>query len=377
MAQILSIPFGRGSDGDYVPGSSADQTQTRATCTGTSGTTSLSATGSFSAGQLIFIHQTRGTGAGQWELNRVASYGGGTITTQLQLSYTYASGAQVIVVPEYSSVTINNAIQISAPAWDGSTGGWLVFACEGLFKINSGGSIWSSGRGFRGGLGGSDYGLNTTGQQGESSVGAGSQSYTANGNGGGGANRRETNEQGHGGAGGAHATDGTDGQQSGTGTWVNEYGRKGVAGTPTNDATLVSMTFGGAGGGGGIGDTSGQQAYGDGGNSAGGIFIIAKEFVCEGSVTLAGANGVNGSADQGSGGGGAGGPFLGKFKKATLGTNLITAPGGSGGTGVASGGNGSVGRIRIEAGTITGTTNPTFSQLLGGIKYLGALGPSA
>jgi hypothetical protein len=48
---------------------------------------------------------------------------------------------------------------------------------------------------------------------------------------------------------------------------------------------------------------------------------------------------------------------------------LITATGGSGGT---SAGSGSVGRIRIEACSRTGTTNPLASESVGGFSYCGS-----
>jgi len=81
--------YGDGSDGDLTISSNTTWSPTQASCSGSSGTTSLSATESFSAGDILFIHQTRGTGAGNWELNKVSSYTAGTITTAYDLMNTY------------------------------------------------------------------------------------------------------------------------------------------------------------------------------------------------------------------------------------------------------------------------------------------------
>lgn len=49
---------------------------------------------------------------------------------------------------------------------------------------------------------------------------------------------------------------------------------------------------------------------------------------------------------------------------AVLGSNLLTATGGAGGTETRAGGNGSTGRIAVHHyGTVTGTTNPTFTDV--------------
>ena len=64
------LGFGDGSDGDLVVSSNTTDNPIDASCSGSSGSTSLSATNtSFSAGQMVRIDQTRGTGAGNWEKN--------------------------------------------------------------------------------------------------------------------------------------------------------------------------------------------------------------------------------------------------------------------------------------------------------------------
>lgn len=46
-------------------------------------------------GDIVLIHQTRGNGAGQWELNKAAEdfTGSGTFTLQEPLQYTYVTNS--------------------------------------------------------------------------------------------------------------------------------------------------------------------------------------------------------------------------------------------------------------------------------------------
>src|SRR3990167_8995569 len=130
MAQFL----GFGSGGDGAATLSGTQAPVDASCSGSSGATSLSATNaSFAANQLILVAQMRGTGVGGWEVNKIASYAAGTITTVLPLVNTYTdsgdSQAQVIVLPQYSSVTISGTFAVKA--WDGNVGGIGCFLCNG------------------------------------------------------------------------------------------------------------------------------------------------------------------------------------------------------------------------------------------------------
>jgi hypothetical protein len=92
----------------------------------------------------------------------------------------------------------------------------------------------------------------------------------------------------------------------------------------------------------------------------------------DGEIDCDGNNGSNGgttSYKTAGGGGGAGGTiFIVCLLGATIGTNLIHARGGTGGQGYYgsnfgyyAGGNGGNGRIRIEAGAISGTSSPGFA----------------
>ncbi len=121
-------PFGDGSDGAYS--SATIPTMTYESCSGTSGSTSLTTAGtSLANGDIILIHQSRGTGVGQWEINKVASGGGTTsITLSQPLQYTYtdsgSSQAQAVVIPQYTNVTVQSGTWTLSD-WAGNTGGLL------------------------------------------------------------------------------------------------------------------------------------------------------------------------------------------------------------------------------------------------------------
>lgn len=340
--------FGDGSDGDLTISSNTTEAPIDASCSGTSGSTSLSATNaSFSSGQLVLIHQSRGTGVGNWELNKIASYVAGTITLAHPLQNTYTdsgdSQAQVRVMRQYNNVTINASQTLTAKAWGGDVGGLLDFFAKGTVTIN--GSISLSGKGYVGKtLGGSG---NRHGLQGEGTLGAGSTTTGSNGNAGGG---------GQGGAdqaSGGHGGNSSSGSNGTSGSGVSG----GTGGAAAGNTELTNAVFGGAGGTGGA-KNSGWSASGTGGGFA---LIIAKDITISGTIVSGATAGSCSGTDAAAGGGGAGGSVLIKCQTATLGTNKITALG-AGNTGYKSGGSGSSGRIHLDyKDSYTGTTNPTLS----------------
>ncbi|MBL0140674.1 MAG: DUF11 domain-containing protein [Betaproteobacteria bacterium] len=119
-----------------------------------------------------------GGGQGYTTLNNAGLYeyvtatgpvSGGLVPLAAPLAYTYSHAAanaaqgqrrfQVIRVPQYSSATLTGTV--TAPTWDGATGGVVAFDVAGT--LNWGGQIVDvSGRGFRGG-GGQCSGSNGTG----------------------------------------------------------------------------------------------------------------------------------------------------------------------------------------------------------------------
>src|SRR3990167_6651963 len=120
------------------------------------------------------------------------------------------------------------------------------------------------------------------------------------------------------------------------------------------------------GGGGERTSTSASQHTIQGGSSGGGIILIfAKKITVTGSIT---ANGGNGTASPEHAAAGAGGSVFLKAETATIGTNLVTAIGGTASV------DGGSGRIRIDGCSQTGTTNPTASESEGGHAWCGQVG---
>lgn len=353
------LGFGSGVDGDLTISSNTTDTPIDSSCSGTAAATSLSATNaSFAVGQAIMIHQTRGTGVGQWELNQIVGYTAGTITLRSPLYYTYtdsgASQAQVIVMKQYRSVVINSTKTLTGKTWGGDYGGILAFMAR---SVSGAGSINIAGVNPEVGTGGGFTGAgaiysNAYGNAGEGNVGAQVVSQTtANGTGGGGGDT-ETSTPTSGGGGGGHAVSGSTAP-----TFSGKVG--GTGGGTSGNAGLTNMTFGGGGGG---GADSGDQNVG---GTGGGIALIICNSIDTSSLTFT----VNGAAGQnssgaGAGGGGAGGSILIKAQTAVLGTNKITASGGAGGTASANGGAGgagAVGRIHLDyVVSYSGTTTPTL-----------------
>lgn len=366
------LGFGNGSDGDYSSVGNATDAPIDSSCSGTAASTSLSATNaSFANGKPILIHQTRGTGAGNWELNQIASYTAGTITLKKALQNTYtdsgASQAQVIQLKQYNNFTQNSGHTLTAKAWDGNIGGIIAFLAKGTCTVN--GTLGLNGRnanassatvnatnggGFRGGRGANNCkGTGDNAYQGEGTGGSGGASTAANGNGGGAGTGDD-----HQGGGGGHAGIGGSGLGGGGGG-----GGNGTGGGAAGNAALTSMVFGGGGGG---GTEYGNEKCSSGANGGGMAFIFANDISITGTVNANGGAGVHDGGDgKGIGGGGAGGSVLLKCQTASLGSNKILAGGGGGVVSVGTSGGGSVGRIHLDySGSYTGTTSPTLDATL-------------
>jgi len=256
----------------------------------------------------------------------------------------------------FTSVTIQNGHTITV-------NGDFEIKCQGAFTINSGGKLSAKGQGHAGGVG--QVGTGYWGaRQGTSELGAGLNNRNANGGGGGCAITDQSANYRAGGGGGAFGTNGSNG-----GAYYGAYGYGGVA---YNDAGMTNDTVGfrkGSGGGGGCYYYGGSGA---GGNGGGIIRISCLSLSIAGSIDCDGDNGGNayeqygGQGVGGGGGGGAGGSIrILCLGSATIGTGLIHASGGTGGTGYnnqAYGGNGGAGRVRIEASAISGTSTPTLAS---------------
>lgn len=350
--------FGDGSDGSLTISSNTTEAPIDSAATGTAGTTSISATNaSFAAGQVILVHQSQGTNAGQWERIVISSYTAGTITTGTALLGTYVSGAQVRVLKQYSAVTINSGKTYTAKAWNGTVGGIIAWLCSGTTTVTgsvsangtngtSSSTTGASGCGFKGGNG-STVGGTTTAYQGDGTGGVGIQSTSANGNGGGGGYR--TGNDSAGGGGGGNGASGNTGGNFHTGIG-------GRGGSSSGSSDLTSMTFGGGGGG---FVCNSDHPFTSAASGAGIIFISSATLTVSGGIT---ANGGNVTGAEQTGGAGGGGSILLKAQTATLGSGIITASAGTVSTHVNfEGGDGAVGRIHLDYYTsYTGTTSPTL-----------------
>lgn len=330
--------YGNGAAGSLAITTATDAPIDSA-CTGTIGAYSLAATNaSFGTGNIILIHQSTGSGAGQWELNYIASYVAGTITLQAPLQFEYVAGAQVIRVPQYTTITNAAGQTLTAKAWNGTVGGIIVRLANTSITIS--GTLTAAGKGCRGGI---DPGSGSASYQGEGTGGAGAKVSSANGTGGGGV----SNQFGLGGANGANG--GTNGDSN---------ANYGVAAGSTD---LATCEFGGGGSSGSAG-SNGRTA----GGAGGGIIILIAPTIDVSAATALSVNGVAAaSAGAGrAGGGGAGGSVLMQGRVITIGTNKITVAGGAATTGSSDSGSpsgaGGVGRIAARYGvSVSGSTSPT------------------
>ncbi|MGH9847220.1 MAG: hypothetical protein ACREEM_51650, partial [Blastocatellia bacterium] len=92
--------------------------------------------------------------AGRYEFVTVSAVSGNVLTLNppcggLRFSYTVSGKVQVIRVPQYTTVTINAGASLTAPAWNGVTGGIVAIDVETSATVN--GAVDASGLGFRGG----------------------------------------------------------------------------------------------------------------------------------------------------------------------------------------------------------------------------------
>lgn len=371
------VMFGDGSDGalNYTTYGIIINSFSAINSTTSAGSTTIpvsSITG-FSANHEIMIHQSQGTDVGTYEFATIASVGIGTLTLTKPIVNTYTidstSHAHIVSVPHYTDVTIPSDVALATLGWNGSSGGIIVFRSNGTTTIN--GTV---------GLSGGGYSLGGKGRQGASSpivkqTGEGTLGYSTTTDTGGCSNGT-TSSYGSGGGFGAdceHQSGGGGGHQATGGRGQSVYNGNistigGEGGISSGSDDLSVMTFGGQGGG---GSSSYSGIAGNGGAGGGILVIIAKSIVINGGVVDNGANGQNGNQNGGwaqAGGGGAGGSILIRAETANLGSNLVTAVGGSGGVGVSDvtakpyGGDGSAGRIRVEyCSSGIGATNPPAS----------------
>jgi hypothetical protein len=375
------LGYGDGSDGNLVISADTTDTPIESTLTSDSGesTGTVAASLGLVPGQLVFLCQKMGgfgsAIAGNWELNRVESYTGTTVTFTYPTINTYSTSGTtrfgyLMVLKQYNNVTVDATKTWTASSFNPTTGlgGIFGFFCKGTLTVNGiielrgiggtntnltgGGPNYSDGgqgRGFWGGRHAQQSGGTVQAETGYSSNGPGVFTSASNDAGGGGATATATSFWP--GGGGGHADAGTAGTTSG-GTGV-----VGAAGAAQGVAGLTTI-FMGAGGGGGATAANGNGGSGAGGGAIG--LFFAKDIVVDNSTGTIYANGGNGGGggNNNGGGGGAGGSILFKCQTASLGTGRVTS---TGGTASNNGGAGANGRIHVDYATsIAGTTSPTI-----------------
>jgi len=91
---------------------------------------------------------------GNYEFREVASVPNGTtinLSCALANNYTAAGKVQIVRIPRYGTLTINNGGTIACDPWDSVSGGIIAIEDSGNTIINTGGQINASFNGFRGG----------------------------------------------------------------------------------------------------------------------------------------------------------------------------------------------------------------------------------
>ncbi len=341
--------------------------------------------------------------AGRYEYNTVSTVAGNLITFTYALvndyySRAFASGAiqayQIVRIPRYFDLTIDATGSVTAPSWNGQSGGVIVVDAANMLTVN--GSVNATGLGFRGGGGlqmtgatggntngtgaltNTDYRWNspvttaanfTGGAKGEGIAGtpvyiynpgavvttvnttegyiSGSMGWGAPANAGGGATdgapvgattMNQYNTGGGGGANGGFGGKGGSGWHGNAGN-VTTYPTGGFGGAPFVQRSVSQFILGGGGGAGSANNSTAANQYMSSGASGGGIILLrAGSFAGTGTLSANGANavgllGAGGNTDA-AGGGGAGGTIVAVTRTnvpAGLGAVTASAAGGNGG----------------------------------------------
>ena len=389
----------------------------------TVGNSALNANSRFAAplapGDLLLLVQPQGAGivatnaasygtvvalnnAGRYQLVEVAAVPSATAITlgcRLFSAFTTAGHTQVVRVPRYTTLALNAGVTVTAPAWDGSTGGVVALETTGAVTLSAGAALDVTALGFRGGaleqssdappnidLGyrsarpafGAEKGESTAGSAADYDNLGGRYGRGAPANGGGGGNAH--NAAGGGGAnaaapgtaytglgnpdrGPANAYDPAwDLEAPGLATAASSGGgRGGYSFSDSNQNALVlgpgapawagdqRQNKGGLGGrpvagsgraffggGGGAGDAN--DAAGTAGAAGGGLIYLAAGSSVSGGSLVANGGAVSAlSANDGSGGGGGGGSVV--VHAGGLVSSALLARGGAGGGQQATGNN--------------------------------------
>lgn len=415
------VGLGSGKDGAFTAATAAQEVNAYALLTAdvavAASSLSLVDASAFDVGDVVLVLQTTGADfgsgtandpaplelrtleIGQYDLVRVTSKSGNVLGIAPNLQEAYrAQGAQVVRVPQYTSVDVPAGTGLTARAWDGERGGVLAFLATGAVEVAATGTIDATGKGFRGGNRSNAFCLtgcssSTAGQapaddatctlaagRGEGfddraeAFGATGCGVGARGSGGGGGGSIN--------AGGAGGGNGGPGGRGGRG-WnlaAPDTMLGGFPGAAVSGALGEHVTLGGGGGGGQSNDSPAPSAASDtgrGGRGGGVVFFRALSLDATGAIRSNGQRGFDGTSD-GAGGGGAGGSVLLRLVDQADCAGVVQANGGNGGniTNHGPGGGGGAGRIRIEArgGQCESEALP---GLIGSGNNVGVPGPGA
>ena len=270
----------------------------------------------------------------------------------------------LVRVPHFSSVHVASGATLTADAWNGSLGGLVVMRVSGELRVDANGALSADGLGYVGGPG-IDGQSTTAGWPGESICGKAPATGVQANKGGGGGGQVGNSSYDKCGQGGGGAGFGAAGTSQGFASSCAQPGNNNPAsngGGTYGNADLAALLFGS---GGGSGATDEGGVYSGGGGIGGGLVLIfAKQVTIDGTLSAAGLAGQLsiGANDPGNGGGGSGGTIY-LLGGSLQGSGVVTASGGlggsTGGTWNSPGGDGSVGRIRIDyqqaGGSLYGT----------------------
>ena len=310
--------------------------------------------------------------AGNFEKAEIKTIIGSSIFLKHKLihQYTPTGLVQVVSIPTYENATVIDTLK--AKAWDGSTGGILVF--EVLANLDLNAPISTTGQGFRGGeittitpnecewfFNPSSYYYELDDWEG-SRKGEGIAAFIigkeagrgAQANGGGGGNDHNA-----GGGGGANIRSGGKG---GRNEEPSNFGCSGLSPGIGGKAISTSNNKIFLGGGGGAGHSNNNM--GTSGGNGGGIIIITANSI-QGNNNFLAANGAGVLQDalgDGAGGGGAGGTIV--LNAISIEGLQIEAKGGKGGTMnnnlnprcMGPGGGGSGGRLLVDNNSLSSSS---------------------
>ncbi len=343
----------------------------------------LSAADGLVAGDEVLIVSLHGSDAaygsvGTYEFGFVSAVSGTSVTLDAGLLETFgeASNAdlsdQAIVlvrVAQYTDVTIGGAGLLTAGTWDGAVGGVLAFRATGTVSIASGGAVAADEAGYAGGTTGT-Y-VDGDAFQGESYAGAGDGNLP----GGSGYNEYAgywMNNYGGGGAlvtggGGEHAGGATPGD-----SWNGGAAAAPEPGEVYGEIDLTRLFFGS----GGAGVWRGGSYPGSGGGGGGIVYIGASALSADGAEAITALGGTTSHWATGSwtygAGGGAGGSIWLVADTLTLAGGAIDAQGGLGeSTHIRIGGDGGVGRVRVDCNAVNGVacaTSASAAELANGAE---------